>query len=171
MATCTEIPAYPDVLRIVTGTVTRVSDGDTIQLTTREQTILKVRLYGIDAPETPKIDNRTGRINMPGQPYGKESGKALKNKIIGKKVKLDIIEVDKYRRMVGIIWLKHRNINLEMVREGYADTYIEYLKPPYRTQFLDAEKEAKSAQRGIWSSTEYERPSDFRRRFRVQGGD
>ncbi|MHB8137335.1 MAG: thermonuclease family protein [Smithellaceae bacterium] len=171
LITCTEISAYQDILRRVTGTVTRVSDGDTIQLATPEQTILKVRLYGIDAPETPKIDIRTGLVNIPGQPYGKESGKALNNKILGRKVTLDIIEVDKYRRMVGIIWLKHRNINLEMVREGYADTYIEYLKPPYRTQFLDAGMEAKSVKRRIWSLPEYERPSDFRRRFRVQGGD
>jgi len=45
-------------IRTVTGTVTKVSDGDTIQVTTPEQTKLRVRLYGIDAPETPKI-NRT----------------------------------------------------------------------------------------------------------------
>lgn len=33
--------------------------------------------------------------------------------------------------------LDDRNINLEMVKEGYAEAFIEYLKPPYRTQFLD----------------------------------
>jgi endonuclease YncB( thermonuclease family) len=40
-------------IRTVTGTVTKVSDGDTIQVTTAERTKLRVRLYGIDAPETP----------------------------------------------------------------------------------------------------------------------
>ena len=64
-------------IRTVTGTVTKVSDGDTIQVTTPEQTKLRVRIYGIDAPETPKIDQRTGRVNKPGKPYGKESWKAL----------------------------------------------------------------------------------------------
>ena len=39
-------------IRTVTGTVTKVSDGDTIHVTTPEGTKLKVRLYGIDAPET-----------------------------------------------------------------------------------------------------------------------
>jgi micrococcal nuclease len=77
-------------IRTVTGTVTKVSDGDTIQVTTPERTKLRVRLYGIDAPETPKIDQRTGRVNKPGQPYGKESWKALEGKIIGKQVRLDI---------------------------------------------------------------------------------
>ncbi len=67
------IPASHATIRTVTGTVTKVSDGDTIHLTTPEQTILKVRLYGIDAPETDKIDHKTGNVNIPGQPYGEES--------------------------------------------------------------------------------------------------
>jgi endonuclease YncB( thermonuclease family) len=63
--------------RTVTGTVTKVSDGDTIHLTTPEQTKLKIRLYGIDAPETAKINNRTGQVNKLAQPYREESWKAL----------------------------------------------------------------------------------------------
>lgn len=63
--------------RTVTGTVTKVSDGDTIHLTTPEQTKLKVRLYIIDAPETAKINNRTGQVNKLAQPYREESWKAL----------------------------------------------------------------------------------------------
>ena len=52
-------------IRTVTGTVTKVSDGDTIQVTTPEQTKLRVRIYGIDAPETPKINQSTGRVIKP----------------------------------------------------------------------------------------------------------
>ena len=160
-----------DPIRTVTGTVTKVSDGDTIHITTPEQTKLKVRLYGIDAPETSKINRKTGHVHQPGQPYGKESWKALKEKIMGKKVKLEILDIDKYRRMVGMVWLDDRNINLEMVREGYAEAFIEYLKPPYREQFLKAEREAKSARRGIWSLPDYERPRDFRKRLKTAGGE
>ena len=158
-------------IRTVTGTVTKISDGDTIHLTTQEQTVLKVRLYGIDAPETDKISSRTGQVNIPGQPYGYESHKALENKIMGKQVKVDILEIDKYRRMVGMIWLNDRNINLEMVGEGYAEAFIEYLKEPYKSEFLKAEQEAKSAKKGIWSLAEYERPRDFRKRLRIRGGE
>ena len=60
-------------IRTLTGTVTKVSDGDTIQVTTPEQTKLKVRPYDIDAPETQKVNQRTGHISKPGQPYGEES--------------------------------------------------------------------------------------------------
>jgi micrococcal nuclease len=156
-------------IRTVTGTVTKVSDGDTIHVTTPEQTKLTVRLYGVDAPETPKINQRTGRVNKPGQPYGEESWRALKSKIMGMHIRLDIIDIDRYKRMVGIVWINDRNINLEMVREGYAEAYVEYLKEPYRSQFIRAEMEARSAKRGIWSLPDYERPKDFRKRLKVRG--
>ena len=161
-------PVTHAALRTVTGTVTKVSDGDTIHVTTPEQTKLRVRLYGIDAPETSKVNAHSGQINKPGQPYGEDSWKALKNKIKGRQVRLDILDIDKYRRMVGIIWCDDRNINLEMVREGYAEAYVEYLKPPYRTQFLEAEREARSTRRGIWSLPDYERPRDFRKRHKIR---
>lgn len=54
-----------DPIRIATGVVTNVSDGDTIHVTTADKTKLRVRLYGIDAPETPKINQRTGKVNKP----------------------------------------------------------------------------------------------------------
>jgi endonuclease YncB( thermonuclease family) len=160
--------AFQSTIRTVTGTVTKVSDGDTIHLTTPEQTKLKVRLYGLDAPETDKMNNKTGKVNIPGQPYGDESWKALENKVMGKQVKLDILDIDKYRRMVGMIYLNDRNINLEMIREGYAEAFIEYLKEPYRSEFLKVEKEARSMKRGIWSLPIYERHREFRKRLKVR---
>jgi micrococcal nuclease len=145
----TSLSLAREPIRTVTGTVTKVSDGDTIQVITPEQTKLRVRLYGIDAPETPKTNQRTGHVNIPGQPYGEESRKALEGKIMGKQIRLDIIDIDQYKRMVGMIWLGTRNINLEMVNEGYAEAYLEYLKEPYRAKFIQAEKDARSARRGI----------------------
>ena len=154
-------------IRTVAGTVTKVSDGDTIHVTTPEKTKLTVRLYGMDAPETPKVNQRTAKISKPGQPYGEKSWMALDAKIMGKLVKLDIIDIDQYKRMVGVVWIG----NLEMVKEGYAEAYVEYLKEPYRAQFIQAEKEARSTRRGIWSLSGYERPKDFRKRLKVKGGN
>ena len=71
-----------------------------------------------------------------------------------KKIRLDIMDIDKYRRTVGIVWLENRNINLEMIREGYAKAYEEYLKAPYRSEFLSAQKEARSSRRGLWNLPE-----------------
>lgn len=53
-------------IRTVTATITRISDGDTVQAITPEGTKLKVRLYGIDAPETSKGAK-------PGEPFGNAS--------------------------------------------------------------------------------------------------
>ena len=141
--------ASQNIIRTVTGTVTKVSDGDTIHITTPEQTKLKVRLYGIDAPETPKINRQSGQVHQPGQPHSEEAQKALKDKIMGKQVRLEILDIDKYRRMVCMVWLDDRNINLEMVREGYAEAFIEYLKPPYRAEFLKAEQEARAGEKHL----------------------
>jgi endonuclease YncB( thermonuclease family) len=58
-----------------------------------------------------------------------------------------------------------------MVKKGYAEAYLEYLKEPYRAQFIQAEKEARSARRGVWSLSDYERPKDFRKRLKVRGGN
>ena len=88
---------------------------------------------------------------------------------MGKQVRLDIIDIDRYKRMVGMIWISNRNINLEMVKEGCAEAYLEYLKEPYRAQFIQDEKEARSARRGIWSLQGYERPNDFRKRLKMGG--
>jgi len=89
------------LIRTVEGSVTAVSDGDTFKIGTIEGTRLKIRLYGIDAPETEKINRSTGMISKQGQPYGEEAFGALKSKILGKKVRVDIIDIDRYKRMVG----------------------------------------------------------------------
>lgn len=156
-------------IRTVEGVVTRVSDGDTLKLETPEGTKLKVRLYGIDAPETEKVSRKTGAISKPGQPFGEEASRALESKISGRNVKVDIIAVDLYRRMVGIIYLDGRNMNLEMVREGWAWAYRQYLDRPYASEFLDAEKKARAKRLGLWQQPNPVPPWEFRKSLRVRG--
>ena len=145
-------------LRTVTATITRISDGDTVQAVTPEGTKLKVRLYGIDAPETSK-----GKI--PGEPFGNDSRNYLAMLVSQKSVRVEIRDIDRYRRMVAILWLAERNVNQEMIAAGMAEAYGEYLKGPYRSPFLQAEQEAKTQGKGIWSQGDrYERPSQFRKR-------
>ncbi len=149
-------PAAP--LRTVTATITKISDGDTVQAITPEGTKLKVRLYGIDAPETAKGQK-------PGEPFGSDSRNYLTSLVSHKTVRVEIRDIDRYRRMVAILWLAERNVNQEMIAAGMAEAYVEYLKQPYRSPFLQAEQEAKIQSKGIWSQgRSYERPSRFRKR-------
>ena len=85
---------------------------------------------------------------------------------MGKQVKVDILEFDKYRRAVCMVWLNERSINIEMIKEGFAEAFIEYRKKPYKSEFLKIEKEARAAKRGIWALPEYERPREFRKRLK-----
>lgn len=101
------------VLRTVQGTVSKVADGDTITVVTADGTRLRTRLYGIDAPEI-----RHGK--KPGQPYGEDAKRALTRMVLGKKVRLDIVLVDRYKRMVAMVYLNGKNVNEFMVRLGLA---------------------------------------------------
>jgi micrococcal nuclease len=88
-------------IRSLSGIVVKVSDGDSITVDA-DGTKLKVRLYGIDAPETEKINRKTGRVSKQGQPYGAEAHKALTGKILHKRIDLDVMDIDKYRRCRGL---------------------------------------------------------------------
>jgi len=110
--------------RTVEGVVREVYDGDTILLVTRESSRLKTRLYGVDAPETAKPDK-------PGQPFGWAARRALLSKIMGKKVSAEIVDVDQYQRAVAVIRYAGRDINREMVADGMAWAYRQFLQGPY----------------------------------------
>ena len=71
------------------------------------------------------MNRKTGVVSKPGQPYGEEAYRALESKVLGTKVKVVIMDVDRYRRMVGILYLGNTDINREMVQEGFAWAYRE----------------------------------------------
>ena len=115
--------------RTIDGMVKAVYDGDTVLLTTREESRLKVRLYGIDAPETKKP-------NKPGQPYGDISKRTLMYKIMGRRVTAEIVDIDQYKRAVAIIRYEGRDINRELVAEGMAWAYRQYLQGAYESEYI-----------------------------------
>ena len=150
-------------IRTIEGIDTKVSDGDTINVRDSLGTLVKVRLYGIDAPETGKANKNTGQVSKPGQPYGEEAFQALQMKILRRSVKVDILAVDLYKRSVGIVYLNGKNINLEMVAEGHAWAYRQYLHRPHASEYLQAEEEARGKRLGIWQQSNPQAPWEFRR--------
>jgi endonuclease YncB( thermonuclease family) len=132
-----------------------VYDGDTILLVTRDSSRLKIRLYGIDAPETSKPDK-------PGQPFGEAAKWALQSRIMGKRVAAEVIDVDQYRRTVAVIRLQGRDVNREMVAEGMAWAYRQFLQGPYASEYLSAEEHARSGRTGLWRDANPRPPWDFR---------
>ncbi len=141
--------------RTVQGLVKAVYDGDTVVLLTREESRLKVRLYGIDAPETNKP-------NKPGQPYGDISKRTLMYKIMGRRVTAEIMDIDQYKRAVAVIRYEGKDINREMVSEGMAWAYRQYLSGAYASEYIDAESLARSRRAGLWQESNPRPPWEFR---------
>lgn len=147
--------------RVIEGVVRAVYDGDTLLLATREESRLKVRLYGIDAPETRKPD-------QPGQPFGEVAKRTLMYKIMGRRVSAEIVEIDQYRRAVAVIRHAGRDVNREMVAEGLAWAYRRYLQGAYASEYVGAEERARARHKGLWRDANPQPPWEFRQA--LEGG-
>lgn len=122
-----------------TGIVGRVIDGDTLELTTGE----RVRLIGIDAPET-------------GEDYYEESKVRLKDLVESKQINLenDVEDKDRYDRLLRYIYIDDIFVNLIMVEEGFAKAYPYQPNTRYEPEFEEAEDSAKGLKKGIWSDSQ-----------------
>ena len=125
---------------LVFGPVTLVSvgDGDTVRVTSRQGENVTVRLACIDAPETSQGTS------------GKWSTQTLKGLIQGKSISLKPQAKDRYGRTVAEIYVGNRNINLQMVQDGAAYAYRQYLKQCDRDSYLKAEDAASKKGIGVW---------------------
>lgn len=125
-----------------------VVDGDTMRVAGRS-----IRLYGIDAPEIGQLGQ-----NQKGQWYdqGKYVKQQLVNAVGGKKVQVEVVATDKYRRTVGIVFCDDLNINEWLVENGFAIS-------AYGKKYSYAERSARRAKRGLWRDQTSYRPSDWRK--------
>ncbi len=143
--------------------VERVSDGDTITAISTNQTKLRIRLLGIDAPEVPHGDK-------PGQPFGEEARDYLDHLIGGKTVRVDAYGPDEYKRVLAVVWDEQVNVNLLMVAMGYAEVYRGAPCQVYCQELVDAEAKARRDRVGMWAQGDrYESPAAFRRRVQLRG--
>ena len=126
--------------------VVKISDGDTITILQDKQQI-KVRLFGIDAPELK-------------QPYGKKSKQFLANLIAGKVVEVEESGEDRYKRTIGTIYLNDKDINAQMVENGYAWAYRKFSK-----KYTAQESRAKKQGLGLWRDKEPIPPWEWRKRL------
>lgn len=128
--------------------VAKVIDGDTVELENGQ----KVRLVGIDTPETVDLHRPVGC-------FGKEASKEVKRLLAGKEIIMqkDISDTDKYERLLRYIYLPLENgqtlfVNDYLVREGFARVYTYPPDVKFNEQFVKADREARENQRGLWKS-------------------
>jgi len=136
----------------------KVVDGDTIKINSK-----KIRLYGIDAPEKKQKCKKT-YLTISFMSFTKDymcgevSTQKLIKKINKQKLNCNIIDVDRYKRLIGECFKRNINLNSWMVSNGYAVAYRRYSK-----KYVSDEINAKNKKLGIWQG-KFEMPWDYRRK-------
>ncbi len=121
------------------ATVVSVGDGDTMRLSDQGQT-KTVRLACVDSPERSQ------------NPWGTMATARLKQLLPkGQLVTLREINRDRYGRTVAEVFVNGQSINLQMVAEGQAAVYRQYIKNCDASQFYQAEQQAKQQGLGSWN--------------------
>lgn len=121
----------------VSNTV-RIIDGDTVDVNG-----VRYRLEGIDAPEiSQRCRAYSGTWNC-----GEAARDALVAMAAGKRVECIGDKTDSYGRVLGYCFADGRDLNREMVRQGYAWAFRKY-----STTYIADEGIAHRNQRGIWQA-------------------
>ena len=136
----------------------KVVDGDTIKINSK-----KIRLYGIDAPEKKQKCKKT-YLTISFMSFTKDymcgevSTQKLIKKINKQQLNCNILDVDRYKRLIGECFKRNINLNSWMVSNGYAVAYRKYSK-----KYVSDEINAKNNKLGIWQG-KFEMPWDYRRK-------
>ncbi len=137
------------------GKVIGVLDGDTIEVL-KDKAPVRIRLYGIDCPEHD-------------QDFGTRARRFTSDKVFKKTVEVVPVEKDQYNRLVAKIYIDGKYLNQMIVAEGFAWWYKRYA--PKDIDLKDAENEARSSKKGLWSHPNPIPPWKFRRQKVSNGGE
>jgi micrococcal nuclease len=140
--------------------VTKIVDGDTIYCSQGYGKEEKVRLIGIDTPESNKNPKtyrdaeRTGESVKSIIELGKKSTAFVKSRLSVStevRLELDVQAKDKYGRTLAYVYLPDGSmLNELIVREGYAQVMTIPPNIKYQELFVEAERDARKNKRGLW---------------------
>lgn len=143
---------------ILQGRIVRVTDGDTVTLLDERQTLHKIRLAGIDAPES-------------AMPYGQQAALHLAALVLGKAVEAVTYKQDRYGRTVATLMLGEQDVNLAMLQAGLAWHYKHYAKeqPAAQAQaYAQAEALARTRNLALWQDSDPDEPWNWRKNRRAR---
>lgn len=133
------------------GRVVGIADGDTITVLTDGKRQVRVRLYGVDCPESK-------------QAYGTRARQFTRDKVAGKRVEVEVQDLDRYGRTVGIVTIPDGSIlNADLLDGGMAWLYSAYCKAPVCREWKAREAAARKAKVGLWADANPTPPWDFRK--------
>jgi len=138
---------------VIFGRVVHVADGDTVTVRDILNRKHRVRLYGIDCPES-------------GQEFGDEAARHAAQLAAGKVARVVKYDKDRYGRVVGVVMVDGVNVNQSLIENGYAWKYRKYCKESFCKDWRRLEEKAKRARLGLWSDETPVAPWDWRREQR-----
>jgi len=159
----TETTTMPDAVdgESVTVTVTRVIDGDTMEIEYANGTEDTVRLLGVDTPETTLSrvspdefagisDTTAGRDHLFN--WGEQATIFAEDELEGRQVEI-VFDPDSDRRgyfgrLLVYLYVDGENFNGRLLGEGYARTYDSQFS--LREEFVALEQEAQATDVGLW---------------------
>lgn len=141
------------------GRVVGVTDGDTVKVLVDDKPVT-VRLFAIDAPETTCHAWNNAEADKHcvdrGQPYAKDAKQYLSSLVLGKIVKVSPTGELAQQRTVATLWVGDLDVNLEMVKAGYACHYMTYARrhqtPEQFAAYARAEQSAREHKAGQWQN-------------------
>jgi len=157
------------------GTVMQITDGDTIKVQTitqvqtggqtQTQTQTKkfdVRFYCADTPESVMVGKQKAQI-VNGLNYGTMATDYLKTLIkVGDTVDVNCNKLDQWNRDVCVIIKDGLNVNLQMIKDGYAVVLEDYCPKRKGAEYYKALQNARNAKVGLWATGEIPYPQTFR---------
>jgi len=101
-----------------TGKVVKITDGDTIVVLTSDNKQVKIRLEGIDCPES-------------NQDFGNKAKQTVSDLCFGKEVVIQKSGEHRYGRTLGFVFVGYVNVNKELLKQGLAWQYLKQTFPFY----------------------------------------
>jgi len=130
------------------GKCVGIQDGDTITVLTEGKRQVRIRLYGIDCPES-------------GQAFGTKAKQYTADMVFKKDVEIKSTDTDRYGRTIAWVYIGEKCVNEEILKAGLAWHYKKYSKERY---LADLEDQARERKIGLWSDPHCMPPWEWRRK-------
>ena len=150
--TSTAPPTVPVPLPGFYAKVIGIVDGDTIDVLTDDKTTIRIRFFGVDAPER-------------GQPFGNNAKQFIANLVFEETLRVVELDRDRNDRVVAELYLENQRITLAIVEAGLAWHAPQYSDDP---KLAAAQHNARSQPRGLWTDPRFVAPWEWRKLSKVE---
>jgi micrococcal nuclease len=139
-----------EVLSTKVGTVVSVVDGDTFQFLDSNSSDSKIRIVRLEAIDAPELR----------QPFGAKSKEKLQELILNKKVTLQILQLDRNKRLIARVFLDTLDVNRYLVSNGFAWHFSKFNKDP---NFINDQRFAIRNRLNLWQDSNAVEPGEYRK--------